>query len=108
TVQFAVISLLLHGRNVLFSAETGSGKTIAYLAPIIQMIDQRKRLQAQLADATDHHHHHHHRRRPSALVILPSRELTQQVGWVAHQLTTNTEVGVATMVGGLPQHLTHT
>lgn len=98
TIQFGVIPLILKNKNVVFSAETGSGKTIAYLAPIIQMIEEKKRLQPR----------DKHMKSPFGLVILPSRELTEQVGRVAMQLAAGTDVGVATMIGGLPKNITHT
>lgn len=95
SIQFGVIPVILQKKNVLFSAETGSGKTIAYLAPIIQLINQYKRCNSS------------NRKSPFGLVLLPSRELTEQVGNVAQQLATNTNVGVATMVGGIPKHIKH-
>lgn len=95
SIQFGVIPVILQKKNVLFSAETGSGKTIAYLAPIIQLINQYKRSNSS------------NRKSPFGLVLLPSRELTEQVGNVAQQLATNTNVGVATMVGGIPKHIKH-
>lgn len=97
TIQSAVIPLLLRYRNVVFSAETGSGKTIAYLAPLIQLIQQTKVVNSN-----------RNRKCPFGLIVLPSRELTEQVGDVAKQLCANTDVGVATMIGGLPKHLHQT
>ncbi|KAI2799332.1 hypothetical protein BLOT_014493 [Blomia tropicalis] len=67
SIQFGVIPVILQKKNVLFSAETGSGKTIAYLAPIIQLINQYKRCNSS------------NRKSPFGLVLLPSRELTEQV-----------------------------
>lgn len=96
SIQFGVIPLILNNRNVIFSAETGSGKTIAYLAPIIQMIEEHKRYVTKSSLGS-----------PYGMVILPSRELTEQVGNVAQQLALNTNVGVATMIGGLPKNLSH-
>ncbi|OTF83444.1 DEAD box ATP-dependent RNA helicase-like protein [Euroglyphus maynei] len=93
----AVIPMMLRYRNVVFSAETGSGKTIAYLAPLIQLIQQNK-----VVDSN------RNRKAPLGLIVLPSRELTEQVGYVAKQLCANTNVGVATMIGGLPKHLHQT
>lgn len=98
SVQFGVIPFILQNKNVIFSAETGSGKTIAYLAPVIQMISEQKKLQT--SPRMD--------RSPYALVVLPSRELTEQVGQVARELASATDVGVATMIGGIPKNVVHT
>lgn len=105
SIQFGVIPFILQRRNVIFSAETGSGKTVAYLAPIIQLIQEQKEMDSHL-EASDPRHHR--RRSPYGLVVLPSRELTEQVGNVARQLAAGTGVGVATMIGGVPKNVTHT
>lgn len=97
-IQLGVIPFILQGENLIFSAETGSGKTIAYLAPVIQLIAEQKKLSASLK----------RRKQPLGLVLLPSRELTEQVGNVAQALASNTEVGVSIMIGGIPKHLTAT
>ena len=97
SIQYGAIPLILQNKNVIFTSETGSGKTIAYLAPIIQMIEDYKINFA-----------YNLKRSPLGLVILPSRELTEQVGKVALELCLNTNVGVATMIGGLPKHIQHT
>src|SRR5699024_135587 len=98
SVQFGVIPFILQNRNVIFSAETGSGKTIAYLAPVIQMIEEQKKM--SIHQGLD--------RSPFGIVVLPSRELTEQVGNVAKELASLTNVGVATMIGGAPKHVAHT
>ena len=96
-IQMATIPSILDYKNVLCCAETGSGKTIAYLAPIIQMIRQYKELKGE---QTSTHF-------PKGLVTVPSRELAEQVGKVAQILGSYCGVGVATMIGGIPKHLTH-
>lgn len=59
-VQEAVIPKLLRGESVLAQSETGSGKTHAYLVPIIEKIDK-------------------HLARPQAIIIAPTRELARQI-----------------------------
>ncbi|QNQ81909.1 DEAD/DEAH box helicase [Lactobacillus sp. PV012] len=66
-VQGAVIPKLLIGDNVVVQAATGSGKTHAYLIPILNMIDEQ-------APVTQ------------AVVTAPSRELANQLYKVARQL----------------------
>ncbi|KAI4889290.1 hypothetical protein NFI96_000250 [Prochilodus magdalenae] len=71
TVQMQTIPKLLQGHNVVCAAETGSGKTFAYLLPIIHKLRE-----AQL-EAGDFE------QRTQAVVIVPSRELAEQVTSVA-------------------------
>lgn len=66
TVQAQAIPVILSGRHVLVNAETGSGKTIAYLAPIIHHL-QAYTPRIERAHGT------------FALVLVPTRELCLQV-----------------------------
>ena len=73
-VQAAAIPLVLAGRDVLAGAQTGTGKTAAFVLPIIQLPGdaQRRRPSVELP-ATD-------RRSPiRVLVVVPTRELALQV-----------------------------
>ncbi|EGE00378.1 ATP-dependent RNA helicase DBP9 [Trichophyton tonsurans CBS 112818] len=65
-VQAEAIPLALSGKDILARAKTGSGKTAAYLIPILQKILQKK--------AADPAH-----KSISTLVLVPTRELAQQV-----------------------------
>lgn len=73
TVQLQTIPKLLHGQNVLCAAETGSGKTLAYLLPILNKL-HKNRLPDEGMDSE---------KRIQALVLVPSRELAEQVASVA-------------------------
>ncbi|KAL2064684.1 hypothetical protein VTL71DRAFT_3822 [Oculimacula yallundae] len=64
-VQSKAIPLALEGRDILARAKTGSGKTAAYLLPILHFILKRK--QASTTPCT------------SALILVPTRELADQV-----------------------------
>ncbi|KAI9846410.1 MAG: ATP-dependent DNA/RNA helicase [Sclerophora amabilis] len=66
TVQVKAIPLALQGRDVLARAKTGSGKTAAYLIPILHSVLKRK--SKTNAD-----------RYTSALILVPTRELAEQV-----------------------------
>ena len=68
--------------DVAVSAATGSGKTMAYILPIIESLQQTPRLG-----------------RLRALVVVPTRELVVQVAAVADSLTKGTDIKVA-MVSG--------
>jgi ATP-dependent RNA helicase RhlE len=64
-VQAAAIPPVLAGRDVRASARTGSGKTAAYVLPLLQRF--------ATAEITTP-------RRPTVLVLVPTRELAVQVG----------------------------
>ena len=63
-VQRAAIPAILQGRDVWASAETGSGKTAAFMLPIIEALSASRK--DSLADAR-------------ALVLVPTRELAAQI-----------------------------
>lgn len=63
-IQTKVIPETLNGRDIMASAETGSGKTAAYALPIIH---DRNKGKAEK------------RRKPRTLVLVPTRELAMQV-----------------------------
>eukprot|EP00249_Psilotum_nudum_P022336 c28476_g1_i2 orf=636-2729(-) len=65
-VQEATLPVILQGKDVLAKARTGTGKTIAFLLPAIEMI-----LKAQSK-------HENIRNRIYALAVCPTRELAQQ------------------------------
>lgn len=68
-IQAHVIPLVLEGRDVKGHAETGSGKTAAFLLPIINALMKVDRTGARSLDPPA----------PYALVIEPTRELCKQV-----------------------------
>ncbi|KAK5148753.1 ATP-dependent DNA/RNA helicase [Oleoguttula sp. CCFEE 6159] len=65
-VQRKAIPLALEGKDVLARSKTGSGKTAAYVLPILQSVLKRK------ADPN-------HTKCTSALILVPTRELAGQV-----------------------------
>ncbi|CAJ1048981.1 probable ATP-dependent RNA helicase DDX28 [Xyrichtys novacula] len=76
TVQLQTIPKIMSRRNILCAAETGSGKTLSYLLPIIQRLQAEKKSEM---DAVEGHRIH-------AVVIVPSRELAEQVAAVSRAL----------------------
>ena len=64
-IQMEAIPAALQGRDVLGSAQTGSGKTAAFALPLLQQLEN-----APLESA----------RRVRALVLVPTRELAAQIG----------------------------
>jgi ATP-dependent RNA helicase DeaD len=82
-VQSAFIPLALKGTDCTGQARTGTGKTAAFVLPILERID--------LADA-----------RPQALVLAPTRELSEQVAEEVRRLATGGGCRTAGLVGGRP------
>ncbi|KAL4920076.1 P-loop containing nucleoside triphosphate hydrolase protein [Aspergillus aurantiobrunneus] len=65
-VQAKAIPLALEGKDILARAKTGSGKTAAYVLPILQTILQKKAVDPPL-------------KATSGLILVPTRELAEQV-----------------------------
>lgn len=77
----------------LAQAKTGTGKTIAFLIPVMQNILKDRSLERR----------NHGRSTPTdirAIVISPTRELAEQIAVEARKLVANTGVVVQTAVGG--------
>ncbi|PWY79251.1 DEAD-domain-containing protein [Aspergillus heteromorphus CBS 117.55] len=96
-VQSQTIRDCLKGDDVLAQAKTGTGKTLAFLTPVIQNILQCPDL--QLASAA------RMRRAASsddirAIIISPTRELAEQISVEAKRLTESSGLVVQTAVGG--------
>ncbi|KYQ47479.1 putative ATP-dependent RNA helicase DDX56, partial [Trachymyrmex zeteki] len=73
-IQDKVIPLLLEGKDLLIKARTGSGKTAAFVVPLIQKILVNKRIQEK--------------REIKGLIVAPSKELCRQIHDVIVSLTT--------------------
>lgn len=84
-IQEQAIPQITNLNHVLIAAETGSGKTLTYLIPIISEILKRKPLKRDFNS-------------PLAVVITPGRELAEQIGQVCRKL--NGDVKVKTLLGG--------
>jgi ATP-dependent RNA helicase DeaD len=65
-VQEKSVPLLLQGKDLVVRSKTGSGKTFAFLLPILQNLSPENKLQA--------------------LILSPTRELAQQTDKEAHKL----------------------
>ena len=87
-VQMAVIAPELEGRDALVSAQTGSGKTVAFgLAMASEVLGGDDILKPAEA--------------PLALIIAPTRELAQQVARELEWLYAKAGAQIATCVGGM-------
>jgi ATP-dependent RNA helicase DeaD len=81
SIQEGAIPPLLEGRDVIGQAYTGSGKTLAFGLPLIEKVDvKNKWLQA--------------------LVLVPTRELAQQVGGVIDAIGKRSKIHTTLIFGG--------
>ena len=87
-IQAAAIPAALSGRDVLGSAQTGSGKTVAFALPLLQQFEN------SLQESP---------RRARALILVPTRELAAQVGEEIRSLAQHQSraVKVAIVFGGV-------
>ncbi len=89
-IQNRAIPLLLEGQSLVGLAETGSGKTLAFALPILHMVKSLE-LEGNTVQEIG---------RPRAVVIVPTRELGEQVSKVLKPFTHMTRVRVRTVLGG--------
>ena len=84
-VQTEAVLPAIEGRDVLVTAQTGTGKTLSYLIPLIERTEQSANTKGAIA-----------------LVMLPTRELAMQVLDNWRNLTQGQE-SAALVCGGLPE-----
>ena len=85
-IQAQVLPIALEGRDVAGQAQTGTGKTAAFLIPIIARLLSTKKKRAPL---------------PSALIVAPTRELAVQIYQDATCIGRYTELTFLQVVGGI-------
>ncbi|MHB1453986.1 MAG: DEAD/DEAH box helicase [Saccharofermentanales bacterium] len=68
-IQIQAIPPLLEGKDILGSAQTGTGKTAAFAVPILQLLDQSKKVVGERGTP----------RKIRALILTPTRELAMQI-----------------------------
>jgi ATP-dependent RNA helicase RhlE len=85
-IQQQAIPPVLAGRDVLGLAQTGTGKTAAFLLPILQRLTKGPQ------------------RRVRALIIAPTRELAEQIHQMSVDLGQNTKVRGVTVYGGVSKN----
>ncbi|MHB8829671.1 MAG: DEAD/DEAH box helicase [Syntrophales bacterium] len=102
-IQEQAIPPVLAGRDVLGLAQTGTGKTAAFMLPILQrLIQEQPPVTNKRAAAGEKRH-------IRALIVAPTRELAEQIHQTAVSLGRNTSVKSCTIYGGVskgPQIIT--
>lgn len=119
-VQAAAIPAVLAGKDVVASAQTGTGKTAAFMLPTLQRIAVEKPREAEKPDAKEHTADAEHTATagrnakrgstkrgdskrnayPRALIITPTRELAAQIDDVAKSVCASTDQQAVIVTGG--------
>ncbi len=88
-IQFKAIPNILKGEDVLAIAQTGTGKTAAFVIPILNLLHERKKSA----------------RAPGiqCIVMVPTRELALQITAVFHSIGQHTRVKTFCTFGGVEQ-----
>ena len=91
-IQAASIPAVLEGRDVLARGRTGSGKTIAFGAPLVESI-----LKAQKGKKREFG------RAPQAIILAPTRELALQIDRTVQPIARSVGLFTTQIYGGVPQ-----
>lgn len=86
-IQARAIPEALNGRDLMASAQTGTGKTAAFVLPSLQRLDVRSQLKG---------------RGPRVLVLTPTRELAKQVTDAVQLYGRHMRVRCGAILGGMP------
>tara|TARA_B100000497_G_scaffold46345_1_gene53659 strand:- start:2222 stop:3472 length:1251 start_codon:yes stop_codon:yes gene_type:complete len=89
SIQAKAIPLVLDGKDVLGTAQTGTGKTAAFAIPIIQHLA--------------HKDHPSEKRKVSSLIVTPTRELAIQIGESITAYAKYTSIRNTVIFGGVKQ-----
>ncbi|XP_007051576.2 PREDICTED: DEAD-box ATP-dependent RNA helicase 31 [Theobroma cacao] len=89
-VQEATLPVILKGKDVLAKAKTGTGKTVAFLLPSIEVVSKLPPIDRDVKRPPIH-----------VLVICPTRELASQAAAEANTLLKyHSSIGVQVVIGG--------
>jgi superfamily II DNA/RNA helicase len=92
-IQAATIPDVLSGRDVLGRGKTGSGKTIAFGAPLVErLMENNGGKNRQMG------------RKPRALILAPTRELALQIDRTVQPIARSVGLFTTQIYGGVPQY----
>ncbi|GFH05651.1 uncharacterized protein HaLaN_00150, partial [Haematococcus lacustris] len=83
-IQALSIPAILSGGDYLLASHTGSGKTLGYLLPIVELMKRQEREQGFVSRP----------KRPRVLVLGPTKELAEQITGVAKALSHHVKLRV--------------
>jgi len=92
-IQKNVIKLINDGKDVMGCSKTGSGKTIAFLLPIVNKLLQNAVPETPFSNETSF---------PVALILAPTRELAEQIYAESRKICHKTNIIVSRVYGGVP------
>ncbi|XP_017846133.2 probable ATP-dependent RNA helicase DDX28 [Drosophila busckii] len=95
SIQTQALPIVDGSFHTLIAAETGCGKTLAYLLPVLS-----KRLQQREQEPSERQFN-----TPSVLILTPGRELATQISQVAEKLCKGTDMKVKALLGGNTKQL---
>ncbi|WAC51674.1 DEAD/DEAH box helicase [Frigoribacterium sp. SL97] len=91
-IQAATIPDVLAGRDVLGRGRTGSGKTIAFGAPLVEKLMENNGAKNRKMG-----------RKPRALILAPTRELAMQIDRTVQPIARSVGLFTTQVYGGVPQ-----
>ncbi|GAB5362226.1 hypothetical protein AAMO2058_000780100 [Amorphochlora amoebiformis] len=89
-IQEGAIPRIINRESIIAAAQTGTGKTFAYMAPLAQLLKNDEVKRNSLPRPS----------RPKALVLVPNRELALQANSLAKQLAHHIKFSSAVVTGG--------
>ena len=89
-IQAEAIPMVMAGHDLMASAQTGTGKTAAFILPALNRIAEPSAVRSK---------------GPRVLVLTPTRELAQQISDAASKYGKNMRVKVVSILGGMPYPL---
>ncbi|MHC1701890.1 MAG: DEAD/DEAH box helicase [Humidesulfovibrio sp.] len=90
-IQTQAMPMVMEGRDLMGLAQTGTGKTAAFLLPMIMRLMKKPQVEGAPRRAY---------RRPRALILAPTRELAEQIHEAALDLSKATGIRSTTIYGG--------
>src|SRR5262245_20492699 len=101
-IQVAAIPPILAGHDVIGIAQTGTGKTAAFVLPILMKLTESKQTVTP-AHHTARNRHYGSDRGPRALVLAPTRELVAQIAENVRTYAKHVPLRMATVFGGVSE-----
>lgn len=91
-IQKAVMPYMFKGHDVMGCSQTGSGKTVAFLLPIVNKMIKEGPPPTRSYDSTA---------RPVTLILVPTRELADQIYKEARKLIHKSGMNIVKVYGGV-------
>lgn len=89
-IQQHAIPIALQGSDIIMSAPTGTGKTVAYLIPALEYLANKR---------------HYKSRSPRVVILAPTRELAKQIHKSAQRFICYRHIRLLTLIGGIDRDI---